>query len=103
MNFAKVTVGLCTVGLLGIASSFQTAQAEAAPSAVDVEDQVNQLEGLEERSNPNLIEGTADDESDYELDASETDAKLIELEEIQTWGNTGDDVDSAIFFDIYDF
>ncbi|MGF1479871.1 MAG: hypothetical protein ACFB4I_10310 [Cyanophyceae cyanobacterium] len=70
---------------------------------MDVKDQVNQLEGLEERSNPNFIEEQTTADEDYELDASEADARLVELEEIQTWGNTGDDVDSAFFIDIYDF
>ena len=104
--FTKLTAVLTTVGIFGLTLSTPS-YAQNAQTRTDSLNQSELLRGLEvgNQNKPEVVEDNqvSDDPNFYNLNSSEQDVQLMELEEIQTWENTGDDEDTAVQVDIYDF
>ena len=107
MNYLKLTAVFTTVGICGLTLSTPS-PAQEAQTSTDLSNQSELLRGLEV-GNPNEQEAVVEDNqvpndpNFYNLNSSEQDVQLTELEEIQTWENTGDDEDTSVQVDIYDF
>ena len=103
------------VGLLGLISA-PAVQAQTTSDttrySIDTSDQARFVENLETRShsdwtfgasgqNEALVENSVEFN---ELEGSEEDVELVNIdEEFEDWENTGDDEDSAVIVDVYDF
>ena len=108
MNYLKLIAVFTTVGICGLTLSAPSS-AQEAQTSTDLSNQSELLRGLEV-GNQNEQEAVVEDNQVfnenpefYNLNSSEQDVQLTELEEIQTWENTGDDEDTSVQVDIYDF
>ena len=105
--FTKLTAVFATVGIFGFTLSTPSS-AQNAQTSTDSLNQSELLRGLEvgNQNKPEVVvedNQVFDEPKSYNLNSSEQDIQLMELEEIQTWENTGDDEDTAVQVDIYDF
>ena len=102
----KLTAVLTTVGIFGSILSTPSF-AQDAQTSTDSSKQSELLRGLEvgNQDEPETVVEDSQVSNDpvYNLNSSEQDVQLLELEEIQTWENTGDDEDTSVQVDIYDF
>ena len=103
--FTKLSAGLLTTaGILGLTLSPQSLAQDQ--TRVDSLNQAELLRGLEvgnQNESEAFVEDNSSDLDSYNLSSSEQDIRLMELEEIKTWENTGDDEDTAVQVDVYDF
>lgn len=81
----------------------------AASSSTDISDQARFVEGLEARQPSDWTFSTGGqnealvETNDYELNTSEQDVELVNPDEGDYWRSSGDDEDSAVILDVYDF